>query len=145
VEKELDRWQQMSDAERQKALLGFGKIFELPPVEQEKTLDSDTVSDEERRQMKQTLDAYAKLTQQQRAQCIHSFDKFANMSAAERNQFLKNAERWNQMTPEAREKWRQLVSVAPIMPPMSGPPPPKLPSHSERLIPPTVAPTVATN
>jgi hypothetical protein len=114
LEKGLDRWQAMSEEDRQKALAGFNKFFELTPEQQEKTLD--TVSDEERRQMEQTLAAYGNLTPAQRAQCINSFEKFAQMNVVERQEFLKNAERWSEMTPEEREKWRQLVTVAPIMP-----------------------------
>jgi hypothetical protein len=141
IEEELKRWQDMSEAERQNALLGFKKIFELPPAEQEETLE--TVSDDERQQMKQTLDAYRTLTPAQRQQCIRSFEKFATMNVADRNQFLKNAERWSEMTPEERQKWRELVTVAPIMP--QGSPPLKLPSQSQRLVPGAVSPAMATN
>jgi hypothetical protein len=143
LEKGLDRWQQMSDDQRQKALAGFNRIFQLTPEEREKTLD--TVSDEERQQMEQTLQAYGKLTQAQRAQCIRSFGKFATMSVAERQQFLKNAEQWNKMTPEERQKWRELVTVAPIMPGAGNSAIPRLPSHTIRLSAPVKAPMVATN
>lgn len=118
LEKGLDRWKEMSADERQKTLAGFNKFFELTADEKEKALN--TVSDEERQEMEKTLSSYASLTLGQRAQCIRSFEKFAGMSVAERQQFLKNAERWHEMTPEEREKWRQLVSVAPIMPPSPG-------------------------
>lgn len=114
LEKGLDSWQAMSEDDRQKALAGFNKFFELTPEQKEKTLDA--VSDEDRSQMDQTLAAYAHLTPAQRAQCIRSFEKFARMNVAERQQFLKNAERWKEMTPEERERWRQLVITAPIMP-----------------------------
>lgn len=143
LEKGLARWQQMSNDERQKALFGFNSIFAVPPAEEEKT--PVTVSDEERQQMKQSLDAYKNLSPAQRQQCIHSFERFTAMSVAERNQFLRNAERWNEMTPEQRQKWRDLVSTAPIMPPIPEAPLPKLPSHSERLVPLTPPRTVATN
>jgi len=125
LEEGLDRWQAMSEDDRQKALAGFNKFFELTPEQKEKMLD--TVSDEERTQMEQTLAAYAHLTPEQRAQCISSFEKFAQMSIAERQQFLNNAERWKEMTPEERERWRQLVTVAPIMPPV---PPRRYPGQS---------------
>lgn len=141
----LERWKQMSADQRRQALAGFNRFFVLPPEEKDKSLDAvSEVSETERQQMKQTLADYGKLTPMQRKQCISSFEKFANMSLAERNQFLKNVERWKEMTAEEREKWRQLVTVAPIMPPIdSGPP--KLPSHSQRLTPPMVAPTVVSN
>jgi hypothetical protein len=133
----LDHWNEMSDSERRNALTAFNKWFELTPEQKEKTLD--TVSDDERREMKETLSSYAKLTLAQRAQCIRSFEKFAGMSIAERQQFLKNAERWREMTPEERQKWRQLVSFAPLLPPMTFP----HPNPARTLAP--HAPTVATN
>ena len=120
LKREFNRWVAMSDADRQKAVAGFNKFFELTPTQKEKTLDS--LSDDERQQMEQTLSSYQNLTPKQRAQCISSFEKFAKMGAGERQQFLKNAERWRDMTPEERQKWRQLVIVAPIMPPPSLPP-----------------------
>jgi hypothetical protein len=128
LEKGLERWNVMSEDERQKALASFNRFFELTPEQKEKTLDA--VSDEERRQMEQTLSSYASLTPAQRAQCISSFEKFAGMSIAERQQFLKNAERWRDMTPEERQKWRELVTVAPIMPPANFPRPRPAPARS---------------
>jgi hypothetical protein len=114
LQKGLDHWGAMSEDARRSALAGFNKFFELTPEEKEKALN--LVSDEERSQMEQTLAAYQHLTPEQRALCISSFEKFAKMSVAERKQFLENAERWREMTPEERQKWRQLVSVAPIIP-----------------------------
>lgn len=141
LEQGLARWQKMSKDERQKALFGFNRVFELPPSEQETT--PETVPNEERQQMEQTLAAYKNLSPAQRQQCIRSFEKLAAMSVAQRNQFLKNAERWSEMTPEERQKWRDLVNTAPIMPPAPAGSLPRLPSHSERLAPPP--PAVATN
>ena len=114
LQKGLDRWGAMSEDARQSALAGFNKFFELTPEDKVRALT--TVSDEERTQMEQTLASYAHLTPAQRALCISSFEKFARMSVLEREQFLKNAERWREMTPEERQKWRELVTVAPIIP-----------------------------
>jgi len=114
LEKGLEAWKSMSDGQREQALAGFNRFFELTPEQKEKALN--LVSDEERAQMEQTLASYQHLTPEQRALCIRSFESFAGMSVAERQQFLKNAELWKQMTPEERQKWRELVTVAPIMP-----------------------------
>jgi hypothetical protein len=114
LEEGLEAWKGMSDDQRQRALAGFNRFFELTPEQKEKALG--LVADEERSQMEQTLASYASLTPEQRARCISSFEKFALMSVAERQQFLKNAERWREMPPEERQKWRELVNVAPIMP-----------------------------
>ena len=128
----FDRWNQMTEQERQKALAGFNKIFEVKPEEKEAALDT-VPSDEERQKMEKTLDEYGKLTPQQRLKCISSFKKLATMSVSERQQFLKNAQRWSTMTPGEREKWRQLVITAPILPQMEDPlTPAKLPVRSLR-------------
>jgi hypothetical protein len=123
LEKGLDRWQKMSEADRQKEMASFNAFFQLTPEQKEKM--SNILSEDERRDMEQTLASYGNLTPQQRAQCIKSFERFASMRPAERQQFLKNAERWREMPPEDRQKWRQLVNVAPIMPlpPMPAPQP----------------------
>lgn len=137
----FDRWNQMTEDQRQKALAGFNKIFEVKPEEKEAALDT-VHSDEERQQMEKTLDEYGKLSPQQRLQCIRSFEKFATMSVSERQQFLKNAQRWNSMTSEERAKWRQLVTVAPIMPQMENrSAPANLPVRTLR----STSPAMATN
>jgi hypothetical protein len=128
LEKDLDRWQKMSDADRQKALASFNTFFQLTPEQKENM--SNILSEDERRDMEQALSTYGNLTPQQRAQCIRSFEKFARMSPAERQQFLKNADRWREMTPEERQKWRELVSVAPIMPQINPPRRPPSTNHS---------------
>ncbi|HEY1490560.1 MAG TPA: DUF3106 domain-containing protein [Verrucomicrobiae bacterium] len=114
LEKGMEAWKGMSEDQRQKALAGFNQFFELTPAQKEKALD--LMSDEERSQMEQTLASYEHLTPEQRRQCTSSFEKFVRMNVAERQLFLKNAERWREMTPEDRQKWRELVMVAPIMP-----------------------------
>jgi len=121
LEKGLESWKGMSDEQRQTALAGFNRFFELTPEQKEQALG--LVPDEERSQMEQTLAAYQTLTQAQRQQCISSFEKFARMSVVERKQFLENAERWREMTAEDRQKWRELVTVAPIMPQVTPLPP----------------------
>jgi hypothetical protein len=128
LEKGIGRWRQLSEDQRKAALAGFDGYFRLTPEEKEKTLD--TLSDDERKAMEKTLSTYANLTLAQRAQCIRSFEKFAGLTITERQQFLKNAEHWHAMKPEERQKWRELVDVAPIMPPMTFPSSRPLPSRS---------------
>lgn len=101
---------------RNRLLDRYNRFFELTAAEQETVLT--TLSAAEQRQMEKTLQAYQGLTPPQRAQCIQSFAKFSELSVAERQEFLKNAERWAQMTPAQRQAWRELVSVAPNIPPL---------------------------
>lgn len=94
----------------------YNRLFELTAEEKEKVLA--TLSDAEQRQMEKTLQAYQQLTAPQRAQCVRSFAKFAAFNAAERREFTKNAERWAQMMPAERQAWREVVSTAPMLPPL---------------------------
>lgn len=131
LESGIRNWRNMSADERQKTLSGFNQFFELTPKEKAKTLN--TLSEDERQQMEKTIAAYNNLSPSQRIQCLRSFEKFAGMSLAARQQFLKNAERWKEMSPSERQAWRELVSLAPIMPPGKGvstPPMPPMPNTS---------------
>ena len=62
-----------------------------------------------------------------RRACVESFQKFATMSPVERREFLRKAERWQHMSPEERETWRNLVTKLPPMPqePIEMPPAPQ--------------------
>jgi hypothetical protein len=132
LEAGLDRWRGLSEDERKKTLEAFNEFFELTPQKQEKALN--TLSNNERQLMEKTLLAYGNLDAGQRAQCIRSFEKFTGMSLAERQQFLKNAERWKLMTAAERRTWRELVSKAPLLPPMPTrlPPMPPMPPTPQR-------------
>jgi hypothetical protein len=97
---DLARWNALSEDER-KAIAGrVNHFFELTPEEKQQTLN--TLSDTEREQMGQTLQAFDNLSADQRTECIRAFAKFASMNTAEKQEFLKNAERWSQMSPEER-------------------------------------------
>ncbi len=129
-----------SEQIRRKLQGRFNRLLELTAGEKEKVLRS--LSEAERRQMEKTLAAYDKLSPGQRQQCLRSFTQFATMSPTERQEFLKNAERWSQMSPAERQAWRELVSTAPIKPPLPiikprTPPLPRLPNRP--------APSVVTN
>lgn len=144
LEAGLDRWSGLSTEQREKTMEGFNAFFELTPREKEQALGS--LSEAEQRQIEKTLSAYEKLPVGQRVQCIHSFEKFAGLTLAERQAFLKNAERWKLMSPADRQSWRELVNVAPLLPP---------PAPGRELMPPIIpkpvkprprpSPSVATN
>ena len=105
-----------ADQIRRKLQGRLNQLLELTAGEKEKVLRS--LSDAERRQMEKTLVAYGKLSPGQRQQCLRSFTRLATMRPAERQEFLKNVERWSQMSPTERQAWRELVSTAPIKPPL---------------------------
>jgi len=109
-----------ADAVRQRMFDTVERFLELTDKEKERTLSSFSAA--EREQMDATLAAFEQLMPSQRARCVRSFTKFATMSSEEREGFLKNAERWSQMSLTEREAWRELVSRAPILPPLPHPP-----------------------
>jgi hypothetical protein len=104
-------------AQIRRSLAGhINQLFDLTPGEKEKVLG--ILSDAERRQMEKTWDSFQELSPLQRRQCLLAFKKFSDMPPVERQEFLKNAERWSQLAPAERQAWRELVSLAPTMPPL---------------------------
>ena len=108
LEKELARWHQLPEKERQQLLERFNEFFDLTAPEKQKALA--TLSDPERRQIERSLKTFGNLTPQQRVKCIQGFTQFASMSSAERQSFFRNVERWKAMPPEQRQAWRDLVA-----------------------------------
>ena len=113
----------LTEERRRRLSENFRNFIELTPTEKNDILSK--LSDAEHRQMEKTLQAFENLPPDQRVRCIRSFSKFAALSAAARREFLKNAERWSQMSPTERQAWRELVSMAPILPPLPPLPNPK--------------------
>jgi hypothetical protein len=126
LEREFAHWQALPAAQRYRIAGRFQQFFELPPAEQEKTLD--VLPEEERRQIATTLHAFARLAPAHRRACIEAFQKFAELTPAERAQFLRNADRWKEMSPADRAAWRRLVPQLPPSPPgLFTPPLPPMP------------------
>ena len=137
LEKGIQQWNSMSEAQRQQALSRFGQFFQLTAREKERAIS--TLSEPERRQIEKTLQTFGRMPADQRAQCMRSFAKFAGLSLAERQQFLENAERWKLMSPADRQAWRAVVTRLP--PPL----PPRRPPLPPSIRPGLPTPSVATN
>lgn len=105
-----------TNAQSQKFVNLFKTIFEIKPEEKQQVLNF--LSESERVQMEKTLKAFDNLPADQRRLCERNYARFAGMSDTERADFLKNAQSWSAMSPEERQAWRDLVTRAPIMPPM---------------------------
>jgi len=118
----------LTEERRRRLSENFRDFIELTPIEKKDVLSK--LSDAEHRQMEKTLQAFENLPPDQRVRCIRSFSKFAALSADAQREFLKNAERWSQMSPTERQAWRELVSLAHILPPL-----PPLPNPKPRLAP----------
>ncbi|PWU12064.1 MAG: hypothetical protein C5B50_22165 [Verrucomicrobia bacterium] len=114
LESGVSRFQALPEADRKQLLDRFTQFFDLTPEERDKWLK--TLSQPERRQIEKTLRAVRDLDAAQRAQLMHSFEEFARLSPAERQRFLKNVDRWQLLTPTERDKWRELVQQAPVLP-----------------------------
>lgn len=128
----LKHWNQTSPSHRQKMGAHLASFFELPKSVQERTLGQ--LSEADRLEMQQTLDAFARLSPESRRACVNSFQKFAIMTPEERGAFLRNAARWQQMSAQERETWRRLVTMLPPMPPE----PPVIPPLPRASLPPGV-------
>lgn len=115
---EVGRWQNMSAETRRQLCDQFGQLLTMD--DQQRRAAVSGFNDDEKRQMEKSLQAYARLDPAQRRRCVESFGKFALMSPGDRADFLRNAARWEEMTPNQRRVWRQLVDRLPAAP--SAPP-----------------------
>lgn len=117
IEDRLQRWEKLpphvkDDVLTNETAMSFFIAPPVPPVE-----PPMPSIDFNRAEMERTLENYANLSLHQRQQCIDSFAALARMTAADRNQFLRNAERWQEMSEEERDTWRQIVNIRPPSPP----------------------------
>jgi len=120
----INKWQALSEDQRQNLTRRFEEFFGLTSREQDKTLR--VLSEPERRQIETTLVVYRRMSGLQRRQCMSSFEKFANLTPTERQEFIQDAARWKAMMPSERQAWRKLVynlSRQPPLPPGLRPPP----------------------
>jgi hypothetical protein len=132
---ELSRWQSLPEGQRSELCGQFRRFFVMTGQEQRQTIS--TLSEVERQEMEQALQAYAELPPAQRQRCLDSFGKFAAMSPEERTQFLQNAAKWDAMTVRERQLWRTLVGQLPPMPPTPPGMPPMPPGFPVPGYPPT--------
>lgn len=121
LEDKIEQLHALPVESRQKMFRQFHVFFELPAKEREKTLE--TLPEEERQQMEKSLQTFEKLPPAQRQMCLDAFQKFADLTKEERMQFLQNAERWQEMSPQDRESWRNFVNLLPTQPRPPIPPP----------------------
>jgi hypothetical protein len=138
LDRELARWQALSEEHRDRMCRQFEHFFELPRSQRQKAIES--FPDTEREQMEATLQAFARLPLAQRQACVSSFRKFAGLSPAERVEFLRSADRWRTLTPAEREMWRKLVVQLPPLPPGAGRPPVPRPLDRNRGLTSSLAP-----
>jgi hypothetical protein len=131
LDRSIAQWQKLPPEQRNKIVVRFYQVFELPPEEQTKVLG--TLSEPERQEIERTLRSFAGLPLEQRRLCLSSFEKLANLTPDDRLRFLKNAERWKLMSPNDRQAWRNLVKNLPPLPPgFNSTPPPPLPPGMSR-------------
>jgi Protein of unknown function (DUF3106) len=112
LDRHFKRWENNSPT---RLAFHLSNFFEMGKEDQLKALNY--FSETERGEIQKTLDAFARLSPADRQKCVQSFQRFATMSREERSIFLRNAARWQQLTPEERDTWRDLVTKLPPMPP----------------------------
>jgi hypothetical protein len=118
LQQRIARWKILPAVERVRMDERLNDFFNMRTDKQEQALNN--FSDAERQTMQKALDAFRGLTREQRQVCIQSFGRFASrfaaMSAREQIAFLKNAERWQELSQQDRDMWRQVVAIVPPMP-----------------------------
>ncbi len=140
---QLDKWQKLSDEQRQRILQLFGQMFNLTAGEEKETLEELTPAEKE--QIDKTLKTFGTLSYRQRGQVLLSFQKFKGFSPEERRRFIEDAAHWKLMTPTERQLWKDVVysiSRQPPLPPGLGEPPlpPKPPRRASGTLIATNAP-----
>lgn len=115
IQNRLRAWQSISPEERRSLSSRLHEFFQLPREERQKTLQ--TLSPEEQQEIQRSLEVLNRMPAKQRQACIQSFGKLATMSPPEQILFLHNAARWQAMTREERETWKNLVHNLPPLPP----------------------------
>ena len=116
METGLARWSALGSGDRDRMIDRFQDFFDLAPKAQTRTLNELTAL--ERTQMEQLVRRFGSLDAEQRRRCLDAFQKIAQMTHEERAVFFKNAERWQAMSQEDRQAWRNVVRRAPDMPPL---------------------------
>lgn len=116
METGLARWSVLGSGDRDRMIDRFQDFFDLAPKAQTRTLNE--LSATERAQMEQLVRRFGSLDAEQRRRCLDAFQKIAQMTHEERALFFKNAERWQAMSQEDRQAWRNIVRRAPEMPPL---------------------------
>jgi hypothetical protein len=116
IEADLARFNELPPEQRQRIHENFERFFELNGAEKQRVLAA--VPGAARVEMQKTITALDALPEDQRRRCLDALQRFTQMNAAERDQFLANAERWQRMSADERQSWRQLVRQWPPEPPL---------------------------
>ena len=117
----LAQWRELPLTERQQIYGSFEHFFELSDRDKQKTLDA--LSLPARQQTEKILDPVENWPRARQQKYVAALREFANMSPEARQQFMQGAERWQKMSAEERQAWRDLVNRLSQMPPL----PPGLP------------------
>jgi len=116
IEADLVRFGELPQEKRDRIYRNFQQFFELNDGERGRILAA--LPSPARVEMQKTITALNALPDDQRQRCLEALQRFTLMSTSEREQFLVNAERWQKMSQEQRQSWRQLVHQWPLEPPL---------------------------
>ncbi len=116
LEHKLAQWQELPWDQRRQMYGSFQHFFDLSDEEKQKTLE--VLSEPERQKTEEILGPIEQWPKSSQGKYIAAFREFASMSPEARQQFMKGAERWQKMSPEERQAWRDLVHQLSEMPPL---------------------------
>ena len=125
---ELTRLRRLSQPQYAEVIASFQKFYDLSAAEKQVVLL--TLSADQRAQLDKSIQMLGKLPREERDLYVAAVSKLASLNDAEQREFLRNAERWQGMTPEERQVWRQIANRLPPLPPMPPGIPPPLPPRA---------------
>lgn len=115
LQDEVIRLSKVSPEERRQSFAAAEQFFGLSDEEKQKVLE--TLSGTERQQVDETLQTLQHLPKEQLDRCLKSIGRLADLNDRDRREFMKDAGRWNEMPPEERAAWSNLVNSLPPLPP----------------------------
>ena len=107
--------QSLSPAQRSHLRERWERWVDLSPGAVERLTNELPAEDRER--LAQVLQRFAALPAGQRRACLESFSRLTSLPASDLVDFLRHAQRWEELSAEERESWRQVAVKLPPLPP----------------------------
>ena len=109
VEYRMREWDRLAPEVQKQLLENEATIRYFTELRDSQGYRTNTISAARRDKLERGIQQWQALVEADR-------QRIANLSLEERHQFLKNAERWELMTPDERQAWRELVKSIPLLP-----------------------------
>lgn len=132
-QRDLDHWEALPETERARITERLASLLNFSAREKARVLAGIEAS--KREQVTRLLQAFEALPPAERARSLEALQRLANLPPEQRERFLQNATRWQTMSAEERQAWRDLHALLPPLPPGLELPPP-LPREAAASAPP---------